>query len=422
MSGCSLSYTFPNVLPMRQRAAVVNECLRRRLDVVLPEAMRRAGIDLWLMVCNEDNLDPVFRTMVPAQAWTPILQIAVFHDRGDGTVERLNLSRTNMYGLMDGGWDPATEDQWQCLRRVVAERDPRRIGIDQSDVIWAADGLTAGLKERLLATLGDDLAARVVSAEAAAVYWLETHVAEELDLYEQAGAIAHAVIAECFSRRAITPGVTTCEDLRWYYWQRTTDLGLPVSFTPYFRFFRSPEARARWGEGDTAIRPGDLLHCDVGFEYLRLITDHQEMAYVLRPGESDAPAGLRAAMAQANRLQDVFLSAWQQGLTGNAILARVLVQARAEGLSRPKIYSHSLGHYLHEPGPLMGLPWQQGDIPGRGDVTMEYGSCFTVELSVTGPLPEWGGEEVPVMLEQDAAFVAGGPYFIDGRQTTFHLI
>lgn len=409
-------------MPLRERARVINGCLRSRLEQVLPEAMRRAGIDMWLIICNEDNLDPVFRTMVPAEVWAPILQIVVLHRRSDGTVERLNLSRTNMGDFMLRAWDPAGEEQWQCLRRVVSERDPSRIGVNQSDVIWAADGLTASLKQQLLAVLGEEYSGRLVSAEAACVYWLETHVAEELALYEHAGAIAHALIAECFSRAVITPGATTCEDLRWHYWQRASDMGLPVSFSPFFRLFRAPEARALWGDSDTVVRPGDLLHCDVGIEYLRLITDHQEMAYVLRPGEAEAPAGLRANVARANRLQDIFLAQWRQGDSGNAILARALAQARAEGLPRPKIYSHSLGHYLHEPGPLMGLPWQQEDIPGRGDVTMEYGSCFTVELSITAPVPEWGGEEVPAMLEQDAAFVPTGPYFIDGRQTALHLV
>lgn len=414
----------PAVLPLREQATLVNALLRQRLDTLLPMAMREDGIDMWLVVCQEDHLDPILRTMIPWQSWTPILHILLFFDRGgDAGVERLNLSMIDMKGLMETGWTrPSGESQWETLRRLVEERDPRRIGINTSDVIWGADGLTAGLEKRLIAALGPELSSRLVSAETACIRWLETRLPEELDLYQQACALSHAIIAEAYSRRVLTPGVTTCEDLRWYYWERVRGLGLEVSFTPFFRRHRSPADRQRWGEDDQAIRPGDMVHCDVGLQYLRLLTDHQELAYVLRPGETDAPEGLRAGMAEGNRLQDNFLSAWLEGRSGNQILAEGVARARAAGLSKPKIYSHSLGHYLHEPGPLMGLPWEQGDIPGRGDVVMRPNTVYTVELNVTQPVPEWEGEEVTFALEQDAAFTAAGPYFIDGRQTRFHLV
>jgi len=414
----------PDVLPLREQARVVNALLRQRLDTLLPQLMRETGLDMWLIICHEDNYDPVFHTLTPWEVWAPILQMIVFYDRGpEQGVERLNISLTNMQGVMDSIWSlQHPDDQWATLRQVIAERQPKRIGINRSDMIWAADGLTAALEDRLVATLGPELAARLCSAEPLVIRWLETHLPEELDLYAHVAALAHHLIAACFSRAVITPGVTTVEDLRWAYWQRVADLGLTVSFPPFFRRLRSAADAARWGTADMAIRPGDMLHCDVGLHYLRLASDHQELAYVLRPGETDAPAGLRAGMAQANRLQEVFAGEWRQGLTGNEILRRALERARAVGLPNPRIYSHSLGFFLHEPGPLMGLPWEQVCCPGRGDVVMRYDTCYTVELSATVPVPEWGGQEVPIMLEQDAAFTPQGVIFLDGRQTTFHLI
>jgi len=413
----------PAVLPVREQARIVNRLLEKRFASLLPQVMRETNIDMWLVICHEDNHDPVFRTMIPWEAWTPILQMLVFFDTGTH-VERINISRTNMCGLMPpSSWSPlGGTDQWECLRQIVADRNPRRIGINQSDVIWAADGLTASLKTRLLETLGPDLAARCVSAEPLAIRWLETRLPEELALYEQANALAHALIARIYSRKVITPGVTTTEDLEWAYWQTVADLGLTVSFKPFYRLFRSDATRQQWGDDDNVVRAGDMLHCDVGVHYLRLTTDHQELAYVLQPGETAAPAGLRAGMAEGNRLQDVFTSSWETGLTGNAILARALERARTEGIANPKIYSHSLGHYLHEPGPLMGLPWDQTDIPGRGDVVMHYNTAYTVELSVEQPVPEWEGLNVRFMLEQDAAITPEGIHYIGGRQREFYLV
>jgi hypothetical protein len=210
--------------------------------------------------------------------------------------------------------------------------------------------------------------------------------------------------------------------MRWHYWQLATDLGLPVSFPPFFVRHRSKAASAYWGEQDRVIRPGDMLHCDVGVKYLRMITDHQELAYVLRPGETDAPDGLRAGMAQANQLQDVFTQTWAVGRSGNEILAQALQTARHNGIDKPKIYSHSLSYFLHEPGPLMGLPWEQQRCPGRGDVRMSYDTTYTVELGVTYPVPEWDDQEVRFSLEQDAAFLLSGVEYLDGRQIRFHLL
>ena len=421
----TLDLEIPNILPLRKQAEVVDQLLARRLETLLPEVMRETGFDMWLIVCNEDHYDPVFRTIVPWSCWAPILQIVVFYDPGSGReVEHINISRTNMQGLMpESPWSTdGEEDQWSCLRRIVGERSPKRIGINQSDVIWAADGLTASLKERLARTLGPELSDKLTSAEALCIRWLETRLPEELHIYQHANKIAHSLIAEVFSRKSITPGVTQIADLRWTYWQLASDLGLPVSFPPFFRRFRSPSSQRQWGADDQTIRPGDLLHCDVGITYLRLTTDHQELAYVLHPDEPGPPPGLLQAMQNGHRLQDIFTGSWEIGLSGNRILGRALARAHEAGISKPKIYSHSLGHYLHEPGPLMGLPWEQKAIPGRGDVIMRANTCYTVELSVTCPIPEWENEEVTFMLEQDAAITNEGVTYIDGRQKQIHLI
>lgn len=414
----------PTILGVREQARVVNELLRQRFETVLPAVMRETGFDMWVIICNEDNHDPVFNTIIPWECWAPILQMVVFFDRGEGQgVERINISRTSMQGLMETIWTLESEhDQWQTLRQVIAERSPKRIGINTSDVIWAADGLTAALRDKLVDTLGGDLASRLTSAETLAIRWLEHKTPAEMQVYDHACAIGHAIIRHVFSRKVITPGVTPIEDMRWHYWQAVTDLGLVVSFPPFIRLIRSNAAAEYWGENDRIIRPGDMIHCDVGVEYLRQITDHQELAYVLRPGETDAPAGLRAGLAQTNQLQDVFTSTWAQGLSGNEILNKALATARDQGIGSPRIYSHSLSFYLHEPGPLMGLPWEQEDTGGRGEVRMSYDTTYTVELSTNYTVPEWGNQDVRFPLEQDAAFLRSGVEYLDGRQTAFHLL
>jgi Xaa-Pro aminopeptidase len=421
---------FPKVLSMRERVDLVNTITLKRLNLLVPKFMRETGLDMWIIACNEDDLDPIFKTMIPYGQWCPITQIIVFYDRGpEKGVERLNVSRTGMPTFFKRVWDAAAwdnekkESQWACLGRIVRERDPRRIGINEGEIQWAAGGLTVVLKNRLVEAIGPDYAARLESAEPLATLWGETFLDEEIKLMERATALSHAIIAETFSTKIVTPGHTTVEDLRYHYWQRVADFGLELAFYPFFSIRgRQSDVLEKYGKDDKVIRPGDFIHCDVGLKYMYYNSDHQEWAYIPRVGEIDVPETFKKIMAECNRLQDVFCGEFKTGLTGNELLANILNTAHEKGISKPRIYSHSLGYFLHEPGPLIGLPWEQVNNPGRGDVKLVPNSCFTAEMSITMPVPEWDGKELRLSLEQDIVFTGEGAYFLDGRQTQFHII
>jgi len=301
---------FPSVMNMRERKMTVDRITKSRLDHLLPEVMKKTGFDMWIILCNEDDYDPVFLTMIPYDAWCPITQILVFYDPGQGKpVERLNISRTNMEGLYQTVWTPpptersSGETQWECLARIVKEKNPTKIGINESENIWAAGGLSSSLKKKLVQTLGPVFSSRLQSAEPMVVLWLETLLDEEIDLIEKAVSISRAIIAETFSNKVITPGVTTTDDLAFYYRQKIANLGLEKAFRPSFSIRgRDPEVAGKYGKEDKIIRSGDLLHCDVGLKYLRYNTDHQELAYVIRRGETDVPDGLKAGLMEINKL------------------------------------------------------------------------------------------------------------------------
>jgi Xaa-Pro aminopeptidase len=362
--------------------------------------------------------------MIPLDTWCPILQILVFYDReGQTGIERINISGTNTHDLYDRPYQGQLEcEQWPLLRQIVEARDPQRIGINVGAIQWAAGGLTHNLYQQLIRQLPAKYVERLASAEPLTIRWLAALTTDDLTVYEHVVGVAHALIADCYSPAAIVPGVTTADDLVWRYWQHCADLGLEVAFKPYFSIIRSDEAKALYGPDDRTIRPGDLLHCDVGIRYLRFNSDHQQSAYVRRPGETDAPAGLKRLMTEGTRLQDIFMVEFRRGLTGNQLLKNILTRARNEGVPGPKVYSHSLGLFLHEPGPLIGLPWEQEACPGRGDVPLDDNYTFTMELSVAGPVPEWGGQEVRLGLEEDVVFTQGVCRPIHGRQTEFYLV
>jgi hypothetical protein len=410
----------PSILPLKDRAAVQDRWLKARLDTVLPEIMRREKFDMWVVICQEYNEDPVYLTLVPANSLSARrLSMLVFFDRDAQGVEKIVVGRYPIGTLYTAAWQPDKDkqDQWECLARVVKDRNPKRIGIDESEIFAFGDGLTASLKARFLKALGPGWAGRIGSAEKLAVGWLERRTAEELEVYPHITAIAHAIIAEAFSPDVITPGVTTAEDVEWWMWERIRALKLETWFPPSISIQRPKDKDGK----DPVIRRGDLLHCDMGIDYLGLKTDQQEHAYVLRPGEEDAPQGLKTALAAGNRLQDILLAEFGEGRTGNEVLASALKKAKEAGL-KPSIYTHPLGVHGHAAGPTIGLWDKQGGVPGQGDYPLAFDTCYSIELNTKVSVPDWGGQEVTIGLEEDAAFTRGGPWFLDGRQTVLFLI
>lgn len=416
--------SFPKILPMRQRANLINKILEQRLQKSLPKLMRETGIDMWLIICQEDNPDPVLKTLMPMDTWCPILQVLVFYDQGqEKGLERINISGTNTHDLYDRPYKGQVETkQWDLLKQIIEKRVPEKIGINTGEIEWAAGGLTHNLYLQLSQKLPQKYTERFYSAESLVTRWLSTFIEEEIAIYEHVVNIAHNLLAECYSRKAVIPGITTIEDLEWYYWQRCNDLGLNLAFKPYFTIVRSHKMREKFGEEDQVIRQGDLIHSDVGINYLRYNTDHQQWAYVLPEGEQDTPEGMREIMKKGNQLQDIFMNEFVEGLTGNELLKNILTLAKYEGLPEPKVYSHSLGYFLHEPGPLIGLPWEQKKCPGRGDVKLNYNNAFAMELSVTDSAAEWENQKISMSMEEDIVFTENGCRPLDGRQTKFYLI
>lgn len=417
------------ILPLRARAEVKNEWLKQRLESVLPEIMEREGFDLWIVIAREYNEDPVIMSLLPEPAMAARRRtILVFSASGEGQVDRLTLDRYGQGAYYVAAWNPDREGQYECLGRIVRERDPQAIGINVSDTFAFGDGLTHSEHTKLAAALGEKYMARTRGAERLALGWLERRTETEITVYTGLVEIGHAIIAEAFSSRTIQPGITTIDDVVWWMRQKMLDLGLRAWFQPTVDIqahglsYDKPGTSQKDGVTKRKrILPGDLLHCDVGFYYLGLATDQQQNAYVLRPGEEDAPEGLKAALTKGNRLQDIHAEAMAEGRTGNDILKTALGKAKEEGLN-PSIYTHPIGYHGHAAGPTIGLWDQQGGVPGQGDYELFNDTCYAIELNVVKPVPEWGRQEVRMALEEDAVFAGGKLRWLSGRQTQLHLI
>jgi Xaa-Pro aminopeptidase len=413
--------TVPPILSARERAETENRVLAARLDAIVPAIMRKEGIDLWLLVAREYFEEPVVASMLDAENMHARRRtILIFYDPGgDKPVERLTVSRYGLGGLFTPAWDPAKQpDQWQAAAEIIAARNPARIAVNSSDLTQFADGMTVSQYDKFTAALPADLRARIVSGEGLAIRWLETRTPAEMELYPAIVRTAHAVIGEAFSRKAITPGVTTAEQVQWWYRDRLLQLGLDPWFHPSVGIQRQGVMGMR--EGAEVIQPGDLLWTDFGITYLRLSTDTQHLAYVLKPGETEAPAGLRQGLANSNKVQDILTGHFVVGRSGNQVLALARAEALALGLD-PSIYSHPIGLHGHGAGPSIGF-WDNQDPDPRGNGQINANTAWSIELTSYAAVPEWGGQRVDFRAEENAFFDGKRVRYIDGRQTKLTLI
>lgn len=417
------------VLPLREQAKVIEELLDERLDSLLPVLMEKNGIDMWVIISREYNEDPVLKTMLPP-TWLSARRrtILVFYNNpSKKQYDKLAIARYNVGKNIKAAWDMQKfPDQWDALADAINSRNPKKIALNYSADFGHADGLDHTEYIEFTNKLPAASKAKIVSAEKLAVAWLETRTAREMEIYSQLINISHRIIEEGFSEKVITPGITTTEDVVWWFRQKVSDMGLSTWFHPSvevqrndaenFDHLRSFSKRPE----EQVIMTGDLLHVDFGITYLRLNTDIQEHAYVLQPGETAVPESIRKAFSNANRLQDILTSQFKEGKTGNQILSGALAQAKKENI-QATIYTHPLGFHGHAAGPTIGMWDNQNGIPGDGDYPMHLNTAYSIELNAATAIPEWK-KTIRIMLEEDGFFGENGFRYISGRQKEIYLI
>jgi Xaa-Pro aminopeptidase len=388
--------------------------------------MERAGIDAWVLAAREYDEDPVLQSMLPA-TWLRTARrrtILLFLRSADG-VRRMAVARYPVGDAFPSAWDPESQpDQWQRLAELLADADPARIGVDSSAVFALADGLSASERDALVGHLPAALAARIVSAEVAAIGWLETRLPEERPLLADACERSHGYLRRALSSEVIRPGSSTTADVEWWLRDAVHADGHGSWFHPTCTVQRrggSVRTSFAGAPESPVIEAGDLVHVDFGIVAGGYCTDQQQHAYVLRPGETRAPEGLVTGLRRANRLQDLLMAEFAAGRTGNEVLARTRAAA-AEELIDGLVYTHPIGLHGHAAGPTIGLWDNQVAVAGQGDYPVWPSTAYSIELQARVAVDEWDGQVVQFMLEEDAWFDADGCAFLDGRQTEPWLV
>jgi Xaa-Pro aminopeptidase len=414
------------ILPLKDRAAIIDEIQKDRLENLLPRLMEETDLDMWVLITREYNEDPIIKTLLPPTWLNARRQtILVFsRDKISGEIISAAITRYPFGKHIPSIWNKEKQpNQWQALADYIVSINPKNIGVNISKSYALADGLVKTDYDELIQVLPDTYKRKLVSAEKLAVGWIETRTPKEMIIFEDLVRITHQIIAEAFSNKVITPGETTTDDVVWWLREKVLDLGLTTWFHPTVDVQRADKSDLYAFDNKSkfdVIQPGDLVHCDFGISYLTLNTDCQELAYVLRPDEDRAPEFLVQALAEGNRIQDVFTNNFKEGLTGNEILKKSLKEGRSEGF-RPQIYTHPLGTYGHSAGTTLGMWDSQNGVAGTGDYPLHFDTTYAIELNTKVFISQWN-KDIRVMLEEAGFFGENGFRYVNKRQEELLLI
>lgn len=414
----------PKLLTQRQQMDVREGWLKTRLGPQLLQMMKRHGIEMWIVVNEEFHSDPVTAHIVPPIPIVGRRDLFIFIDQGD-KIERVAVLRyseerlKNHYRMLLPGRDKFGEE----LKKLVDTRNPKTIALNMGGTRGQQSGLTYDGYKFLTETLGPENEKKFVSAASFLTEFLDTRLPDELEHYRTAVLATDVITRRAFSNEVIKPGKTTAGDVRWWMMQQLNDLGVDTWFQPDLRIQRQATTTGNTGqflstaEESAVLMPGDLIHVDFGLNYMGLSTDWQKHAYLLKPGEKDAPAGLKAALKNTNKLQDIVFSIARAGMTGTEVYEASIAECKKQNLNC-MIYSHPLGTQGHGLGPSIDF---RGNIGGGANKILP-GSYMSIELNTSTDVPEWGGQRVTIMAEDDAYMTDMGYKFFRPRQTEFYLV
>ena len=406
-----------NIKGIKEQNKIMDICLGERLDIIVPEVMKNAKADMWIVASKEYHEDLTFGALTPASYLTARRITMLVFLKKDDEVKRFSLSLPDrdLNTFYPQYWNFGKEEQMEALNRLLAEYDPKNIAINISEDHTYADGLSYGLYQTLLKEVKAPYNERFMVDEMIPIKVMELRTPTELSLYDEVMKVAFSVIEETFSLKAITPGVTTCEDLEYYMMEKVRGLGLEYWFSPTIDILREGEENCRIYD---TIQKGDLLHCDFGIKYLNMCTDTQRLAYVAKDNETDVPQWMKDGFKVNNRFQDIVCECLIDGKTGNEVLMDALNKAKAEGI-KPCLYSHPCNIYGHGPGPTIGLWNNQNVIPIRGDIKVSYNTVYALELNVQY---DYNGMTYTFFSEETIAYTKEGVTFLYPNRDKIYFI
>ena len=427
LSGQPASGT-PKLLPWSEQIVVREGWLETRHGMLL-DMMRKHDIDMWIIVNEEFHDDPMTQYVAPPRPYAGNRDYFVFVDAGEKGLRRVAITgfaeeRLRQFFESPLEPRPATE----VLPELYKQHQPQRIGLNMGGRRGVQRGLTHDTYQLLGEMLGREAQSKFVSAADLIEEYLDTRIPAEAEHYTTAVHVTEVIVARALSNEVITPGKTSVGDVRRWLYDELWRQGVRTWFQPDLRVQRKGmENKTSRGflhvaDENLVIQRGDVVHIDFGITYMGMDTDWQKKGYVLREGETEAPAGLQRAMANTNALQDQLMKvASRPNKTVGEVYDQTMAVMKEKGIEA-QIYSHPIGNQGHGLGASIDFRAARRGDKAAASKRLRLGSYISIELNTLTPVAEWDGQKVFIMMEDDAYLTNEGWKFFRPRQERFYLI
>jgi Xaa-Pro aminopeptidase len=417
-----------------------------KFDYVLPKAMRRNNIDMWIVIDRGYGSEPLMLDFGVASTYGQGFYI--FYDGGGDRIERICLGADGSSDLaeMCGVWDdfPGKVDHLfrggKELRSVVYDRDPKRIALNYLDTPnvggrsggFNGDGLSYSDYRYLVKELGKKYAERFVSAEHLIADFLGEHVAGEIIEFSKVVDITGKLIERALSNEVITPGKTTYHDVVWWLEEQREAMGLRRTWVAGVAFPQAPDFKGYqtiidgWDK-ELVIQRGDVLFIDYGLTRNNFSSDLKRNAYVLKEGELHAPPGVLKAFEEAKKVREIIRKNVRSGRTGREQLedlkkiirdaGYVYVESnRSTGVPGIEVHvgMHAIGNIAHEAG--AGVQMRE-----KGKYEILPNAFLALEFRIFVPADGWK-KKIVIAVEENVLVTERGIEWVHPPQDKILLI
>ena len=387
---------------------------KERIQVLLPRAMERVGVDAWLVFCRENANDPLALHVGGENAGGTAAFLFVFRDGavrsvafspvGEATALR-DVGLHDEVVVLERGQDAIAAAAYR-IRRL----DPSSVAVNSSGTP-AADGLSYTQHRTLARALGPDLEGRLFSSQGLVDEWLSIKLPAEIEILREAARLTEQLEREAYA--TVVPGTTRDSDVARFLKERMKELGVEDAWAPA----QNPNVNSGPDRGhshatDRVIRPGDFIQTDFGIKVHGVwCTDIQRFAYVLAPGETAPPQGALEKWKSSKGGSRAAFGAMRPGVRGydvDAVQRAYMEQAGSE----PVMWGtgHPVGYWAHDMGPALSGAQRPGPPSGTSLRLLEPGQVFAFDGFFSWPLAEGGTktlsvEEMAVITENGAEWL-----------------
>ncbi len=416
------------LLPWSQQLTVREQWLVKRHEMILP-MMRAHGIDMWIVVNEEFHDDPLTQYIAPPRPYAGGRDYFVFVDTGDKGLRKIAItgfSEENLKKFFESPDEPRPAEK--VLPELYEQYKPKKIALSYGARRGVERSITYDTYNLIAEKMGSDAPQHFVPAADLIEDYLDTRIPEEFATYTAMVQLTDSLTRRALSSEVIHPSKTTVGDVRRWLYDQLWENRVGTWFQPDLRVQRKSKKNdtsrgfLAVASEDTVIERGDVVHLDFGITYMGLNTDWQKMAYVLLPGEKDAPAGLKNAMKNTNTLQDALTHTARPAKLASEVYSQTMDEMKQKGIEA-QIYSHPIGNQGHGLGPSIDFrSTQRSDIGATAAKPLRKGAYLSVELNTQTAVPEWDGQKVYIMMEDDAYLTDDGYKFFIPRQEAFYLV